>query len=107
MKKFLERRVRRAGIEFLVGWKCLTEKGKGRIDKFCKVLRKLATKEVELNYIGYIDDIVMGLEMFKSGTEGGFVDFEKLDTLNKIRVLIESGGNVGVAYDRYNGNREL
>lgn len=90
-----------AAVKFIAGYKCLTENGKKRIDDLIRCVLKLYKIKQEMNYLlidEYIlfEDIINGLNGLASGNEVGFNLFEKLDTINKIKKvvnLIQGGEN--------------
>lgn len=107
MKIFYEEMFRRAGTEFLIGWKCLTEKGKARIGRVLKWGKRLKGKIKDLECIAYLNDVLVGLECFFNGTEGGFERFGKLGTIDKLACIVLNKGKVEKAYEEWCRNREL
>lgn len=84
---------KKAAIEFLIGYKCLTENGRGRVIKLIEKIKKLYDAQKDLTYIliedyDLYDKILRGLNGFLDGNEAGFEIFEKNDTINKIKKLI-------------------
>ena len=102
-KFFLRRSAVGAAKKFLKGYKCLTERGVGRIDK---VIEKLSRYGEEVKKCGktglgemvefdmFVYEVCRGLMEFKKGTLGGFVEFEESRCLERLAEFVERKGRV-------------
>ena len=100
MKNFFRRKAAvGAAKEFLKGYKCLTERGVGRVDGAIEKILAYEgviknNKKVKLARVAEMEEMVYGLMMFREGNEGGFAEFERVGTIGLLEKFIKSRGKI-------------
>lgn len=90
----VKRKLRKSAVDFIFGYMCLTENGVKRVNSLIDNLMQYKSVLCERQFtlietIEIIDDCVVGLNAFLTGTESGFETFEKINVIGKLKTILK------------------